>query len=141
MTRISSFKKAAAWISSPVVPYIDNEQSGTVSQVEELRENFFFWSAGISFSLTNSFSDISTVVVTGINYGEPCQLIYDTILITVICAVIAASLAELASAIPNAGGQYCWIRQLAGLAMLSLLHIWPRGYPGLDLFLFALALC
>ncbi|KAK6088472.1 hypothetical protein SCUP234_00352 [Seiridium cupressi] len=140
MTRISSFKKAAAWISSPSVPYIDNEQSGTVGQVEELHKNLSFWSAGISFSLTNSLSDISTAPVTGINSGEPCQLIYDTILTTAICAVIAASLAELASAIPNAGGQYDWVRQPAGLAMLSLHHIWPRGYPGLDSFLFALAL-
>ena len=89
----------------------------TTSQVghhEELRRNFSLWSVmGISFSLADSWFGISTALVTGINSGGPVQLIYGTILVSVVCTAIGACLGELASAMPNAGGQYYWTSRLA----------------------------
>lgn len=41
------------------------------------------------------------------------QLVYGIIIVTVVCAAIAVSLSELASAMPDAGGQYFWTSQLA----------------------------
>ncbi|KAF5003448.1 hypothetical protein FDECE_9998 [Fusarium decemcellulare] len=85
-----------------------------VGQNEELRRNFSLWSVmGISFSLANSWFGISTALVTGINSGGPVQLIYGTILVSVVCGAIGVCLAELASAMPNAGGQYFWTSRLA----------------------------
>ncbi|KAL6690523.1 amino acid transporter [Trichoderma pleuroticola] len=81
---------------------------------QELRKNFSVFSVlGISFSLANSWFGISTALVTGINSGGPVQLVYGIIIVTVVCAAIAVSLSELASAMPDAGGQYFWTSQLA----------------------------
>lgn len=89
-------------------------QSGTVGHVQELRKSFSLLSVlGISFSLANSWFGISTALVTGINSGGPTQLIYGLILITTVCLAIGVSLSELASAMPDAGGQYFWTSQLA----------------------------
>ncbi|KXH27469.1 hypothetical protein CSAL01_07404, partial [Colletotrichum salicis] len=83
--------------------------------VQELRRTFSLWSVlGISFSLTNSWFGISTALVTGINSGGPVQLVYGMILVTVVCVAVGISLAELASAMPHAGGQYYWTSRLAG---------------------------
>ncbi|KAF2010903.1 amino acid transporter [Aaosphaeria arxii CBS 175.79] len=85
-----------------------------VGEVQELRRNFSLFSVlGISFSLANSWFGISTALATGINAGGPVQLVYGTIIIGIVCLCIGASLAELASAMPDAGGQYYWTSQLA----------------------------
>lgn len=85
-----------------------------IGHVQELRRNFSLFSVlGISFSLANSWFGISTALVAGINSGGPVQLIYGTIVVSIVCACIGASLAELASAMPDAGGQYYWTSQLA----------------------------
>ncbi|RSL60532.1 hypothetical protein CEP53_005422 [Fusarium sp. AF-6] len=93
---------------------LGRSKSVTVGHTQELRKNFSVFSVlGISFSLANSWFGISTALVTGINSGGPVQLVYGIILITIVCAAIAVSLSELASAMPDAGGQYFWTSQLA----------------------------
>ncbi|KAF4963130.1 hypothetical protein FSARC_8843 [Fusarium sarcochroum] len=93
---------------------LGQSRSVTVGHTQELRKNFSVFSVlGISFSLANSWFGISTALVTGINSGGPVQLVYGIILITIVCAAIAVSLSELASAMPDAGGQYFWTSQLA----------------------------
>ncbi|KAH7137483.1 amino acid/polyamine transporter I [Dactylonectria estremocensis] len=93
---------------------LESVESNDVGHQEELRRNFSLWSVmGISFSLANSWFGISTALVTGINSGGPVQLIYGTILVSVVCTAIGVCLGELASAMPNAGGQYYWTSQLA----------------------------
>ncbi|KAM5524065.1 hypothetical protein FOXYSP1_00108 [Fusarium oxysporum f. sp. phaseoli] len=93
---------------------LGHSKSITVGHTQELRKNFSVFSVlGISFSLANSWFGISTALVTGINSGGPVQLVYGIILITVVCTAIAVSLSELASAMPDAGGQYFWTSQLA----------------------------
>lgn len=41
-------------------------------------------------------------------------LIYGVILICLISVCVGVSLSELASAYPNAGGQYFWVSELSG---------------------------
>ncbi|KAK6812577.1 hypothetical protein RU639_011669 [Aspergillus parasiticus] len=80
----------------------------------ELRKNFSLLSViGMGFSLANSWFGISTALATGIKSGGPVQVVYGLIIITFVCGCIAVSLAELSSAMPNAGGQYYWTGQLA----------------------------
>lgn len=81
---------------------------------QSLRRNFSVWSVlGVGFSLTNSWFGISAALVTGINSGGPMLIIYGIIIIAVISTAVGISLSELASAYPNAGGQYFWANELA----------------------------
>ena len=68
---------------------------------------------GVGFSLTNSWFGISAALITGINSGGPVLLIYGLILIFLISICVGISISELASAYPNAGGQYFWASELA----------------------------
>jgi choline transport protein len=81
---------------------------------QDMKRNFSVWSVlGVGFSLTNSWFGISAALVTGINSGGPVLIIYGIILITLISTCVGISLSELASALPNAGGQYFWANELA----------------------------
>lgn len=82
--------------------------------VPELRRNFSVWSLlGVGFGLTNSWFGISASLVTGISSGGPMLIVYGIIIIACISTCIGISLSELASAYPNAGGQYYWTMKLA----------------------------
>ncbi|KAI9838834.1 MAG: hypothetical protein M1819_004040 [Sarea resinae] len=81
---------------------------------QDMKRNFSVWSVlGVGFSLTNSWFGISASLVTGINSGGPLLIIYGIILIVVISIAVGITLSELASAMPNAGGQYFWANELA----------------------------
>jgi choline transport protein len=78
------------------------------------RSRFTIWSVlGVGFSLTNSWFGVSAALVAGINSGGPVLLVYGIIIIVLISTCVGVSLAELASALPNAGGQYFWASELA----------------------------
>lgn len=82
--------------------------------VQDMRRNFSVWSVlGVGFSLTNSWFGISAAMVAGINSGGPVLLIYGIIAIFLVSNCVGISLSELASAFPNAGGQYFWANELA----------------------------
>lgn len=81
---------------------------------QEMDRNFSVWSVlGVGFSLTNSWFGISAALITGINSGGPLLIIYGIILLGLISTCVGISLSELASAMPNAGGQYFWANELA----------------------------
>ena len=81
---------------------------------QDMKRNFSVWSVlGVGFSLTNSWFGISAAMITGINSGGPLLIIYGIILIAIISTAVGISLSELASAFPNAGGQYFWANELA----------------------------
>ena len=81
---------------------------------QDMKRNFSVLSVlGVGFSLTNSWFGISAALVTGINSGGPILIIYGIILIALISTCVGISLSELASALPNAGGQYFWANELA----------------------------
>jgi choline transport protein len=82
--------------------------------VQDMKRNFSVWGVlGVGFSLTNSWFGISTALVTGINSGGPVLIVYGIMLIALISTCVGISLSELASALPNAGGQYFWANELA----------------------------
>ncbi|KAH7116840.1 choline transport protein [Dendryphion nanum] len=81
---------------------------------QDMQRNFSVWSVlGVGFSLTNSWFGISAAMITGINSGGPLLIIYGIILIAVVSTAVGISLSELASAMPNSGGQYFWANELA----------------------------
>ena len=82
--------------------------------VQEMKRGFSVLSIlAVGFSLTNSWFGVSAAMVTGINSGGPVLLIYGIILMAAISIGVGVSLSELASAMPNAGGQYFWANELA----------------------------
>lgn len=81
---------------------------------QDMRRNFSIWSVlGIAFGLTNSWVGISAGLITGINSGGPVLIVYGIILLALVSTCVGISLSELASAMPNAGGQYFWASELA----------------------------
>jgi choline transport protein len=81
---------------------------------QDMKRNFSLWSVlGVGFSLTNSWFGVSAALVTGINSGGAVLLVYGIIGVFLISICVGISLSELASAFPNAGGQYFWASELA----------------------------
>ncbi|UPK91726.1 hypothetical protein LCI18_002661 [Fusarium solani-melongenae] len=81
---------------------------------QDMKRNFSVWSIlGVGFSLTNSWWGVSAALITGVNSGGPCLLVYGTILLALVSVGVAVSLSELASAMPNAAGQIFWAAELA----------------------------
>lgn len=68
---------------------------------------------GVSFALVSSWFGISASLITGINSGGTVLTIYGIPWMAFISLCVGVSLSELASAMPNSGGQYFWAGQLA----------------------------
>lgn len=82
--------------------------------VQEMKRGFSVLSIlAVGFSLTNSWFGEPAAMVTGINAGDPVLMLYGTILLAIISIAVGISLSELASAMPNSGGQYFWANELA----------------------------
>ena len=81
---------------------------------QQMKRNYTWFSLlGVGFSLTNSWWGISAALITGINSGGPVQIVYGLLFFALISTCVGISLSELASAFPNAGGQYFWANELA----------------------------
>jgi choline transport protein len=93
---------------------VDALKLAEMGYTQDMSRNFSVWSVlGVGFSLTNSWFGISAALITGINSGGPILIIYGIILLALISTCVGISLSELASAFPNAGGQYFWANELA----------------------------
>ncbi|GME64861.1 Amino acid/polyamine transporter I [Neofusicoccum parvum] len=92
----------------------DAAKLAEMGYTQDMQRNFSVWSVlGVGFSLTNSWFGISAALVTGINSGGPMLIVYGIMIIALISTCVGISLSELASALPNAGGQYFWANELA----------------------------
>ncbi|OMP84874.1 Choline transport protein [Diplodia seriata] len=92
----------------------DAAKLAEMGYTQDMQRNFSVWSVlGVGFSLTNSWFGISAALVTGINSGGPLLIVYGIMIIACISVCVGISLSELASALPNAGGQYFWANELA----------------------------
>lgn len=92
----------------------DAAKLAEMGYTQDMQRNFSVWSVlGVGFSLTNSWFGISAALVTGINSGGPLLIVYGIMIIALISVCVGISLSELASALPNAGGQYFWANELA----------------------------
>jgi choline transport protein len=92
----------------------DARKLAEMGYTQDMKRNFSVWSVlGVGFSLTNSWFAISAALVTGISSGGPVLIVYGIVLVALISTCVGISLAELASAMPNAGGQYYWANELA----------------------------
>ncbi|KAH7389189.1 amino acid transporter-like protein [Cadophora sp. MPI-SDFR-AT-0126] len=95
---------------------------------EELRREFSIWSLGsLCVCLMATWEALGSVVAAALtNGGAPC-LFYNYIISFVGTVAIAASLAEIASIYPTAGGQYHWVAALAPKSQM-LVGSWFTGW-------------
>jgi choline transport protein len=77
--------------------------------------------------ISNSWAGIAATFALAIAQGGPVTLIYGPIIMFLLVGACAASLAELASVYPTAGGQYHWVSILAP-------ERWSRGLVRITLW-------
>ncbi|PWY80900.1 amino acid transporter [Aspergillus sclerotioniger CBS 115572] len=92
----------------------DARKLAEMGYTQDMQRNFSVLSLlGVAFSLANSWFGISASLITGINSGGTVLTIYGIPWIAFISICVGVTLSELASAMPNAGGQYFWASELA----------------------------
>ncbi|KAF2173619.1 hypothetical protein M409DRAFT_15897 [Zasmidium cellare ATCC 36951] len=83
-------------------------------ETEELREGFNVWSLGaLLVCLMATWEALATVVTSALTNGGPPCLFYNYIISFLGTLALAASMAEIASIYPTAGGQYHWVAAFA----------------------------
>ncbi|KAJ5090784.1 hypothetical protein N7532_009468 [Penicillium argentinense] len=76
---------------------------------QELNRHFGLWSlTSLGIVIANSWASTGGTIVAALHNGGPMAIIYGLILVSVFYTAISASLAELASSMPSAGGVYYW---------------------------------
>ncbi|KAJ6017764.1 hypothetical protein N7451_001143 [Penicillium sp. IBT 35674x] len=76
---------------------------------QELKRNFGLWSlTSLGIVIANSWASTGGTIVAALKNGGPMAVIYGLIVVSVFYTAISASLAELASSMPSAGGVYYW---------------------------------
>lgn len=68
---------------------------------------------GISVTTTNTAVGVMLTIGTCMPYGGPILFVYGFIFMALVGLASATTLAELASAMPDPGGQYIWVAMLA----------------------------
>ncbi|KAL4746987.1 hypothetical protein BDW72DRAFT_206856 [Aspergillus terricola var. indicus] len=82
---------------------------------QELVRGFGLFSlTSLGIIIANSWAATGGTIVTALYNGGPMAVLYGLIVVSIFYAFISASLSELASAIPSAGGVYHWSSVVAG---------------------------
>ncbi|KIX02489.1 uncharacterized protein Z518_08430 [Rhinocladiella mackenziei CBS 650.93] len=85
--------------------------------VQELDRNFgLLAAAGVGLVVGNVWPAVGGSILVAIFNGGPPGVIYEFITVSVFYWIVAASIAELASAIPSSGGVYHWASVTPGKA-------------------------
>ncbi|KAL7268542.1 hypothetical protein RUND412_008831 [Rhizina undulata] len=93
---------------------VDESRLAEMGYKAELNRKFSLLSClAVGFSISNSWFGVTGALSTGIANGGAAVYVYGAILVALVHVAIGASLGELASAYPNAGGQYFWVISLA----------------------------
>ncbi|SGY14434.1 BQ5605_C010g06182 [Microbotryum silenes-dioicae] len=87
-----------------------------------LLENF-----GSSFSIISVVTGITTLFATGLASGGPAVMAFGWLFVSFFTMFVAASMAEIVSAVPTSGGPYHWSALLAP-PKYSAFAAWCTGY-------------
>lgn len=88
---------------TPLEPFMSAIKPG---ETEELREGFNVWSLGaLLVCLMATWEALATVVTSALTNGGPPCLFYNYIISFLGTLALAASMAEIASTYPTAGGE------------------------------------
>ncbi|CAE6442432.1 unnamed protein product [Rhizoctonia solani] len=100
--------------------FLDGEKLARMGYKPELKRNLGIGSLlGFGFSVCNSWWAVGASFATSLLNGGPdvpinlVLMIYGLVFLALISVCVGVSLSELASAMPNSGGQYYWAGQIA----------------------------
>lgn len=79
----------------------------------------------LGWNICNSWAAVAATMILSITSGGPVTLLYGVLIVFVLNGSAAASMAEIASVYPTAGGQYHWTGVLAPKK-------WSRGLVGMS---------
>ncbi|RMJ08802.1 hypothetical protein CDV36_011599 [Fusarium kuroshium] len=106
----------------------ENGRVAEVGYVQELKRNFSTTSMlALCVSLMATWEALCSTLAAGLVSGGPVSLIYGAIVASIGSLCSAMSLAELASSIPSAGGQYHFVSHLSSKST-STMTSWFAGY-------------
>jgi len=93
----------------------DEEELAKLGYAQQLRRSMgAFGSFALSFSVISILTGGVTLYGFGLSHGGPVEMTLGWPLVTLMTLLVAASLAELASAYPTAGALYHWASILGG---------------------------
>ncbi|KAF9888271.1 hypothetical protein FE257_008841 [Aspergillus nanangensis] len=108
----------------------DHEKAYEVGEVHELKKRFSRLTIlSMAVVLMATWEALSSTMVSGLVNGGPVSLVYGFLLAACGSMATAASLAEMASMYPTAGGQYHFIAKLAPKRWQNILS-WSVGWTG-----------
>ncbi|KAJ5518554.1 Amino acid/polyamine transporter I [Penicillium expansum] len=106
----------------------DRRDMNALGRVQVLRRNFRFVSiVGFGCTLICTWEVILTLLAAGLTDGGTAGLIWGFVGVTIGFTLVYASIAEMASMAPTAGGQYHWVSEFApkrGQKYLSYITGW-----------------
>ncbi|KAF7516286.1 hypothetical protein PCG10_002344 [Penicillium crustosum] len=106
----------------------DRRDMNALGRVQVLRRNFRFISiVGFGCTLICTWEVILTLLAAGLTDGGTAGLIWGFIGVSIGFTLVYASIAEMASMAPTAGGQYHWVSEFApkrGQKYLSYITGW-----------------
>ncbi|KAK6435591.1 hypothetical protein LTR95_008221 [Oleoguttula sp. CCFEE 5521] len=91
------------------------EETNASGHVQELKRHFSLLSLiGMALTVGNVWPAIGGSIVVALSNGGPPGVIYEFIVVSIFYWFVAASIAELASAIPSSAGVYQWATVTSG---------------------------
>ena len=107
---------------------LDEQRLAELGYKQELQRGWSsFSNFAISFSIISILTGAVTLYGTGLTAGGPVVMGLGWPLVTLFVLFIAASMAELASAIPTSGALYHWSSILGGRAIGWVVRIGRSG--------------
>ncbi|CAI7570702.1 unnamed protein product [Penicillium pancosmium] len=133
LEKTASVKPASSSNESSLID-TDASRLAEMGYTQDLNRNFSILSLiGIAFCMSNSWFGISASMITGINSGGTTLIIYGLLWITIVSLAVGSSLAELASAMPNAGGAiFACSSVVLGLGQATV-GMWKLGHPDFEI--------
>ncbi|KAI9668573.1 MAG: hypothetical protein M1831_001012 [Alyxoria varia] len=111
-------KKTPTVTTQPSPTNVDSDtlrQENALGHKQELKRSFGLLSlTSLGIVVANSWAATAGTIVIALFNGGPMSVLYGLIVVGIFYALISASLSELASAIPSAGGVYHWSSVIAG---------------------------
>ncbi|KAH0550941.1 hypothetical protein GP486_007694, partial [Trichoglossum hirsutum] len=92
-----------------IVGVVDGEEVNASGHKDQLQRQYSIWSlCGLALTIDNAWVALGGSLAIAIGNGGPPGVLYELLVACSYYALIAACIAELASAIPSAGGVYHW---------------------------------
>jgi choline transport protein len=92
----------------------DGLKLAEMGHAQSFQRNFSRWTMlGLAFAILNSWAALATSLSLALPSGGPIAIVWGLLTAGVCNLALAASLAEMLSAWPTAGGQYHWVAMVA----------------------------